>query len=356
MKDVISMLILVTVVWGCGGSGDDGEPGPEGFNALNAITTLESGNSNCSNGGTQIDAGVDNGDGDGIAGNGILESGEVDNTSFICTGSTGPAGSDDPVNSFYFERKFDVQGAIEGYKDLTFLNIGNQMSNSQIEVSSIKLIVDNTGTFTVQRALIKFDSLSEIITSEVTTNFTLNMAVLYINSTGTSFNEITGVDFTYVGARAIDETFGGNETPVYDPATVTWNNASASQLWLTPGIFNTDIHPSDDLVRIDLPSRGNFPRQWHALLLNRDEVAKWIESDSMNRGISLAILETDGDNGFTNARAALHFSNPILFIDVQEDLTGGRVKQKTEEEYRSYWESLTSAERLTPLFKYLESN
>jgi hypothetical protein len=40
----------------------------------------------CATGGVTIQVGLDNGDGGGTAGNGVLESGEVDDSTIICNG------------------------------------------------------------------------------------------------------------------------------------------------------------------------------------------------------------------------------------------------------------------------------
>jgi hypothetical protein len=40
----------------------------------------------CANGGVTIQVGLDNGDGGGTAGNGILETGEVDDSTNVCSG------------------------------------------------------------------------------------------------------------------------------------------------------------------------------------------------------------------------------------------------------------------------------
>ncbi len=71
----------------------NGEAGANGmgFNSVIKVST-ESGGPNCPNGGQKIEAGLDNGDGGGIASNGILESGEVDSTSFVCNGANGSDG------------------------------------------------------------------------------------------------------------------------------------------------------------------------------------------------------------------------------------------------------------------------
>ena len=59
--------------------------------SLVSTTTLPIGNSNCANGGTEIDTGLDNGAGGGIAGDGILQPGEITATQYVCAGAGGPS-------------------------------------------------------------------------------------------------------------------------------------------------------------------------------------------------------------------------------------------------------------------------
>ena len=56
--------------------------------ALVSTTTLPIGDSHCANGGTEIESGIDNGAGGGIANDGILQSGEVTETQYVCTGAS----------------------------------------------------------------------------------------------------------------------------------------------------------------------------------------------------------------------------------------------------------------------------
>ena len=72
-----------------GADGTNGTDGSDGDDVLVTSTALEVGDANCAPGGVQVDAGTDNGDGGGTAGNGVLESGEVDTTSYVCNGADG---------------------------------------------------------------------------------------------------------------------------------------------------------------------------------------------------------------------------------------------------------------------------
>ena len=64
-----------------GTNGTDGQDGSNGLNALVSMTP-ESAGSNCANGGTRIDVGVDDNS------NGVLETTEIDQTQYVCDGGS----------------------------------------------------------------------------------------------------------------------------------------------------------------------------------------------------------------------------------------------------------------------------
>jgi len=68
-----------------GASGSQGSTGATGFNSLVSVSSENVG-ANCSGGGKRIAVGLDNGDGGGTANDGILQAGEVDQTSYVCRG------------------------------------------------------------------------------------------------------------------------------------------------------------------------------------------------------------------------------------------------------------------------------
>lgn len=76
-----------------GESGNDGENGNDGASSLMDANPLAAG-SECASGGVTIDVGLDNGDGGGTPGNGVLESGEIDHTIVVCNGADGTDGED----------------------------------------------------------------------------------------------------------------------------------------------------------------------------------------------------------------------------------------------------------------------
>ena len=77
-----------TVCTGSDGSdGDVGSDGSDSFVSLVEQTELPVGDENCPDSGVRLDVGLDDGDGAGVAGDGILQAGEVDDSTFVCTGS-----------------------------------------------------------------------------------------------------------------------------------------------------------------------------------------------------------------------------------------------------------------------------
>jgi hypothetical protein len=75
---------IIKTTYVCNGS--NGMMGANGTSALFRITREGPGVS-CPTGGQKIDVGLDNGDGSGVAGNGTLEAGEIDQTTYVCNGA-----------------------------------------------------------------------------------------------------------------------------------------------------------------------------------------------------------------------------------------------------------------------------
>jgi hypothetical protein len=76
-----------------GATGATGATGANGHDAL-VETTPESPGVNCATGGTLVTSGVDDGSGGGTADDGILQSGEIIDSQYVCNGDQGPTGAD----------------------------------------------------------------------------------------------------------------------------------------------------------------------------------------------------------------------------------------------------------------------
>jgi hypothetical protein len=69
-----------------GEQGEPGVPGDAGVNGFNSLVLLtpEPIGEECLEPGSRMDVGLDNGDGEGVAGDGTLQPGEIDQTAFLC--------------------------------------------------------------------------------------------------------------------------------------------------------------------------------------------------------------------------------------------------------------------------------
>ncbi|HET9959014.1 MAG TPA: hypothetical protein VFQ61_31200 [Polyangiaceae bacterium] len=74
-----------------GANGTNGTSGTNGYNSLVSLTPVAAGAA-CTNGGTRVNSGLDNGAGGGTARNGVLEPGEVTSVEYVCDGG-GPLNS-----------------------------------------------------------------------------------------------------------------------------------------------------------------------------------------------------------------------------------------------------------------------
>ena len=76
-----------------GDAGPQGEPGNDGYSSLTVVDSdVGTACDVNGNGGQRIRSGLDNGDNQGVARNGQLESGEVDSTTYVCNGADGAQG------------------------------------------------------------------------------------------------------------------------------------------------------------------------------------------------------------------------------------------------------------------------
>lgn len=77
-----------------GAPGSTGATGADGYNTIVKLTTESAGANCPSTGGKKVESGLDNGDGGGTSRNGVLEAGEVDVTTYVCNGLNGANGAD----------------------------------------------------------------------------------------------------------------------------------------------------------------------------------------------------------------------------------------------------------------------
>ena len=120
VKPSFKRLVLVTAVAtalaACDGDdgrdgtdGAAGAPGSDGLTSLIVQTDLPSGDSNCRAGGTRVDSGIDD------SGDGTLDSGEIDATTFVCNGEDGASAAELALIQQVLETNADI--AFAAYSD-----------------------------------------------------------------------------------------------------------------------------------------------------------------------------------------------------------------------------------------------
>ena len=187
-----------------GASGVAGTPGANGLNTLVAIVAEPVG-SNCTYGGTEVTSGIDSN------GNGILDSGEVTSTRYICNGATGAAGANAIINyaEFYALMPGDNSGTVAVGADVEFPQDGPAFGG--------KIVRTGTSAFTLQ-AIGTYQIMFQVSVDEAgQLELTLNGAVLPYTVTGraTGTSQIVGISL--VQTSAINSTLtvrnpAGNST------------------------------------------------------------------------------------------------------------------------------------------------
>jgi uncharacterized protein YjbI with pentapeptide repeats len=103
-----------------GPAGATGPQGPKGVDGPTALikTTSEAPGSNCASGGQRVESGLDNGAGGGTAGDGVLQTGEVLATAYVCNGMDGTNGTGSTVLTGHGEPGAGVGDPGNFYTDL----------------------------------------------------------------------------------------------------------------------------------------------------------------------------------------------------------------------------------------------
>jgi hypothetical protein len=102
----IKIILIFLLFFSCSSGTETGSDSNDSTTDTTSFSSLinivdEAGGDNCTAGGVKIETGLDNGDGDGTANDGILQSGEIDSTEYVCNGENGSDGEDatsDQVN------------------------------------------------------------------------------------------------------------------------------------------------------------------------------------------------------------------------------------------------------------------
>ena len=175
MKKLIYSCFVFALFFGCSDDGVDGTNGKDGingFNSLVSVTGIPVGSQDCPNGGNRIDTGIDDGSGvNGIAANDVLETGEIDDTAFICNGTDGKDNSVNTEEDFYFanfgSNRYDAFTTVsisDRYPDENEV-IGLAQDNTTLVevISQIDIYVDKSiepDSISRVRSLLRFPGLA----------------------------------------------------------------------------------------------------------------------------------------------------------------------------------------------------
>ena len=354
---IFSLVALVSCQDGVDGM--DGDPGPSGFVSLLKTTTLDVGDDDCPNGGTRIDTGIDNGDGDGIAGNEILEDGEIDDTTFICNGSDG-----DNAGTVTREISLANFGNTD-YTGFSTVSISDQFPDGNIQDETrLGIYVDKSAdpdSVSRIRSLVKFDNINAEILALAEPNEigSIQGATLYVLMGESPFGSGSSADLDFIEFRVFSmngpffpNTATNND---YVKSEVSWNEIAAGDAWGTPGLFSqSGIDRQDDR---ELITNGTVPplnSVWYALRLDTARVADWF-SDAQNRGMILSLSENYAIERGSTVDIEMTLVDMMLHLEVDytNASSGGRVG-RSESNIKS-WGDRTEAERFTPLQRYLMS-
>ena len=338
--------------------GKDGDPGPSGFNSLILVTGLPAGDENCPNGGNQIDTGIDNGEGEEVAGNDILEPGEIDNSVFICNGNDATTSGAEPADQELFLANFGTNN-LSGFSAVSITDRSPD-TNEQDKIE-LAVYVDKTAdpdSISRIRSLIRFDGIQQVISDSIKNDQTAQIkeAVLYMFVADPPFNATSSdIDLIEFGPRSINaQNFPETSTSDdYIPAEVTWNEMSIGEPWNNPGVFNmTSLLTRDDKAFILNPG-GIGVTEWLAFQLDTATVKDW-RFDNNNRGIFLSVAENFAIFQGNQVNVQIEITDVLLYIvlDVENINSGGRIMPSTRNAVP--WKERTEAEKFTPLQKYLQ--
>jgi hypothetical protein len=210
-------------------------------------TTTESPGGNCAAGGKKVDSGLDNGDGGGTARNGILETGEIDATTYVCNGLDGAAGAAG-TNGFSSLIKTTAESpgancAAGGRKVESGLDNGDGggTANNGVleagEVDATTYVCDGAAGTGITVA----DSLTSAFTSTSTTGAEVTGLTNALSTTGTYRFEYTLIVRTAATGTGID--FGIN----YDST----QSVIVSQMWYQDTGTSATVGTADGTVAGD---------------------------------------------------------------------------------------------------------
>ena len=355
--------------------GKDGDIGPSGFVSLITTTTVNIGDENCPDGGTRIDTGIDNGDGeDGIAGNEILEPGEIDITTYICNESN-------DNGQRFFSENFNVANfGSDNLDGFTSVTISDRYPNENVQNEiRMSMYVDKSvepDSISRERSLVRFGGLRDAIDAKVIESFPdrsvrlnkVHGATMYVLMLRAPFDASVGsygdIDFVEFGPLSMNSSIfpevntGEEIIDDYDAETVTWNEIAPGASWNVPGIFRIDStrDRKDDYEQISNGFNPILASVWYAFRLDTSRVDIDYLSDFRNRGFLMSLNEGFIEKRGSAVNVQMSLLQVVLNLEVEmEDLevdVNGRASNNGGKKVKP-WNERTEAEKFTPLYRYL---
>ncbi|SMG22074.1 hypothetical protein SAMN05661096_01256 [Marivirga sericea] len=312
-------------------NGQDGADGQDGANSLTKLT-VEPPGVNCVNGGYLHETGTDSN------GNGILDTDEVTNSQYICNGEN----ILDQVD-YYFQEGW------KGYEGTISIGISSDQPNFSNTYAICSIDTQDQDT---ARSLLKFTGLSTQIADDFGTNTVyLNEAILYVHTSciGNNPNSLAVGTFD-----VFDSTI-----PSFDE-DATWLKANLTDLWPSAGSFTDNSQSEltygtfDD--RFYFNGGISYLGSWIPLRLSRRAASQWIANEQNNKGIVISLeLDQDGLICFDTHLEPIEEYRPILYLNVEENSSGGRIASKSELELAEEWNKKSFDEKLAPLHYFLQT-
>ncbi len=335
MKQLVLAIVLGLSISLMGCEGDPGPEGPQGEQ------------------GEQGEPGLDGKD--GIDGEDGLDG---------ANGTDGADGTDSPNKTFYFQHGFK---GYTGARD-TYINSDNQTTNYGSEKSM--WIGYSSDPEIYLDPVIRFDNIDESMlpyldnpdTEGSADDFYINEAVLYLYCD----NPTSTLD----GSLLLNLTFYDEADPSFSEGVAAWNFANEVEFWaggaggLSNGYWAT-VYTGG--YHVSLPYVDNLSGSlgWIALPLPRRVVKSWIsDPENWNKGLKIRLTENKGGES-TSASYVLFYSSehevedlrPLLFVNAEpaKANAGGRIAEKSWEEYLDEWESMSYDDKMAPLNRYLSA-
>ena len=199
-----------------GPAGVDGQDGTNGLNGINTLvnTTTEPAGTNCANGGTKIEVGLD------IDGNGLLDAGEINTslTKYVCNGATGPQGASgnngitSTNNTQIIDNSSGNYSTINGVEVPNFLNYFGNGALGNTTVTNNQLINNNS---MYENLTIPVGVVANINPSVRTVIYVKDTLYLYGTINGSGIDgaaSVSNATSNHIGASATGFEFWDNQS------------------------------------------------------------------------------------------------------------------------------------------------